>query len=102
MYPTVLSEPVEQFVKTAYAEGCVMAGFDWPSWTGTPEALGLRDDPEVLKQATPVQLAKLLTVLIRQERFVNGALASAYDSGLLTAVLRRAEELRGEVVGESC
>ena len=100
MYPTVLSEAAEQFVETAYAGGWVISDFDWPSWQGTPEALDLSDDPEVLKQATPVQLAKLLTVLIRQERFVNGALASAYDSGFLTAVLRRAEELRGEVVKE--
>ena len=100
MYPTVLSEAAEQFVKTAYAGGWVISDFGWPSWKGTPEVLDLRDDPEFLKQATPVQLAKVLTVLIRQERFVNGALASAYDSGLLTAVLRRAEELRGEVVKE--
>ena len=102
LLPPSVREVLPYTPDTWYAEGWVMAGFDWPSWTGTPEALGLRDDPEVLKQATPVQLAKLLTVLIRQERFVNGALASAYDSGLLTAVLRRAEELRGEVVGESC
>ena len=98
MCPTVLSEAAEQFVKTAYAGGWVISDFGWPSWKGTPEAFDLRDDPEVLKQATHVQLAKLLTVLIRQERFVNGTLARAYDSGLLTAVLRRAEELRSEVV----
>ena len=78
----------------------MLTDFDWPSWKDTPEALGLRDDPKVLKQATSVQLAKLLTVLIRQDRFVEGALAGAYNSGLLTAVLRRAEGLRGEVVEE--
>ena len=102
MCPTVLSEAAEQFVETACAAGWVMAGFDWPSWQKTPEALGLGDNLEVLKQAPPVQLAKILTVLIRQERFVNGAPAEAYDSGFLTAVLRRAERLRGEVAEEDC
>ena len=98
--PREWSESALHFVRTAYAEGWVLTGFDWPSCKDTPEALGLRDDPKVLKQATSVQLAKLLTVLIRQDRFVEGALAGAYNSGLLTAVLRRAEGLRGEVVEE--
>ena len=31
-----------------------------------------------------------LTVLIRQDRFVEGALASAFKSGLLTGIVRRA------------
>ena len=57
--PREWSEPALHFVKTAYAEGWVLTDFDWPSWKDTPEALGLRDDPKVLKQATSVQLAKL-------------------------------------------
>ena len=40
------------------------------------------------------QLQKLLTALIRQDRFVTGALAGAFESGLLTAIVRRVEQLR--------
>jgi hypothetical protein len=32
-------------------------------------------------------------VLIRQDRFVEGGLNSAFEAGLLTAIARRAEEL---------
>lgn len=39
------------------------------------------------------QLAKLLTVVIRQDRFVKGALNGAFESGLLTAIAGRAAEL---------
>ena len=42
VYPTTLSEAVDQFVEAAYAAGWVI-GFDWPSWKGTPEALELRE-----------------------------------------------------------
>ena len=47
--PREWSESALHFVKTAYAEGWVLTGFDWPSCKDTPEALGLRDDPKVKK-----------------------------------------------------
>ena len=47
------------------------------------------------------QLQKLLTTVIRQDRFVTGALAGAFESGLLTAVVRRVEQLRLEAARES-
>ena len=53
----------------------------------------LRDEPGVLEDATPEQLERLLTVLIRQERFVDGALESAFESGLLVRILKRAAVL---------
>ena len=67
--------------------------FAWPAWKQTDEAISLRDDAAALAAATPEQLARLLTVLIRQDRFVEGALGSAYESGLLTSIVRRAAEL---------
>lgn len=96
----MLTGPASEFVSTAYAAGWVLQDFDWPAWSHTPDAVQLRDDPSALERATAVQLAKLLTVLIRQDRFVEGALASAYDSGLLTAILRRAAILRQEIERE--
>jgi hypothetical protein len=88
-----LSETAGAFVATAYAEGLVLDAFGWPAWKGTMEAASLRDDPATLARASPDQLASLLTVLIRQERFVDGSLASAFETGLLTAILRRADAI---------
>ena len=92
-----LSEPVRRFVRTAYDEEWVLSDFAWVSWAGTPEAQNLEGDRDALAQATPEQLAKLLTMLIRRNRFVEGALAGDCESGLLTAVLRRADRLRREL-----
>ncbi|ALW90519.1 DUF6508 domain-containing protein [Deinococcus actinosclerus] len=67
--------------------------FQWPRWAQSPEARALRDDPAVLARATPVQLARLLTVFARQERFSDGARLGFWESGLLLGILRRAAAL---------
>ncbi|GGM49732.1 hypothetical protein GCM10008956_27350 [Deinococcus arenae] len=67
--------------------------FQWPQWAQSPEARALRDDPAVLARATPAQLARLLTVFARQERFSDGARLGFWESGLLLGILRRAAAL---------
>jgi hypothetical protein len=83
----------ESFVKTCYDCGWVLADFDWPTWKDTSEAMELRNNPEAIANATPNQIAKMLTVLVRRERFCAGALAAAFERGLLVAILRRATAL---------
>jgi hypothetical protein len=91
-----LNETAERFVADCYAQDWVLTGFDWASWAQTGKARALRDDPVVLASATEHELAQLLTVVIRQSRFVEGALAAAFASGLILGILRRAEQLGGE------
>ena len=88
-----LSDSAHSFVRMAYDMGWVLLDYAWPAWKGTDEAISLRDDPVALAAATPEQLARLLTVLIRQDRYIEGALGSAYKSGLLTGIVRRAAAL---------
>ena len=94
-----LSGLLIDFESAAYDLGWVRPGFDWPSWKATPEAARLRDDQECLSQATPDQLARLLTTLIRQERFCEGTFASAFEAGLLLGILRRARALADDPEG---
>jgi hypothetical protein len=63
--------------------------FDWVEWKETQEAVQLADDPEVLAKATSEQLQKLLTVMIRQDRFVEGSLASHFNSGFIDRIIDR-------------
>ena len=95
------SEPVLRFQETAYEDGWVSPEVDWTAWIETEEARRLRDDRTAIEAATVEQLQKLLTALIRQDRFVTGALAGAFESGLLTAIVRRVEQLRLEAARES-
>lgn len=89
----ILSDAAQSFLQTAYDTGWVLMNFDWPSWKSTDEAINLRDDPAALAEATPTQLARLITVLIREDRFIEGSLGEAYESGLLTSIVRPAAEM---------
>ena len=90
------SELTSRFVEVAYRDDGVRPDFAWMAWEETPEAVRLRDDRAALEQATVLDLGRLLTVVIRSERFGEGALTEALESGLVTAVLRRIEQLRRE------
>ena len=92
-----LSEVAGSFEQNAYDLGWVMRDFDWATWKQTHEAKSLRDDAEVLARATPEQLARLLTICIRQDRFCEGTLEGAFESGLLTRILERAAVILREM-----
>ena len=90
------SDDASDFVEVCYRTKWVQP-FDWSEWMGSPEAINLRDDAAAMECASAELLQKLLqkllTVVIRQDRFADGALASAFESGLLVRILRRAAVL---------
>ena len=67
--------------------------FDWTAWMATDEARDLLADYSRIATATPEQLRKLTTALVRGDRFNEGTLAWAFESGLITAIARRAADL---------
>jgi len=98
--PGVLTMPyasyshlVQSFVETAYGNGWVLSDFDWSSWAQSAEARLLRDDEVALSKATFEQLCRILTVCIRADRFSEGALFDAFESGLILRIVRRAAAL---------
>ena len=87
-----LSERANAFTRAAAGNGWVQP-FDWMAWVETDEAKALRDDRDALANATPEQLQQLLTAIIRSERFNDGSLEWAFQSGLMAAIARRARTL---------
>ena len=83
------------FIRAVGESGFMRTDFAWPDWAPTSEAIALRTDRDALAKASPDQLAKLLTMLIREDRFNEGALAHSFESGLIVAIARRAKELAG-------
>lgn len=69
--------------------------FDWPTWAGGPSGQALLGHPEAVASASADDLRRLLTVYMRSERFGDGTLEAAFDSGMLTAIIRRAAVLAG-------
>ncbi|PWR19993.1 DUF6508 domain-containing protein [Zavarzinia compransoris] len=83
---------VGAFCRAVYEHGWIKV-FDWMTWTQSDEARSLRDDEAVIGNATPEQLAHLLTACIRQDRFAEGALMGAFESGLILRIVERAAVL---------
>ncbi len=81
------------FLTDAYDYGWVLKDFKWSSWAKTIEAQQLRDDEAALATASAEQLMRLLTLCIRQDRFVDGALFDAFATGFIESIIRRAAVL---------
>ncbi len=89
-----LNDVAKRFVRDMYQLGFVHE-FDWMTWLGTPEGAQFLTGPEAVATAGADDLARLLTAIIRGERFADGELAGAYESGILLAIARRAGVLAG-------
>lgn len=86
------SPEADAFLADARRGGWVTP-FDWGSWLRTPEGRSLSTDPGAIAHADVPALGHLLTALVRSERFGDGTLESAYERGILTAIMRRAARL---------
>lgn len=88
-----LGEVASDFYKMLYDEGWILMDFDWPVWGQSAEAITLCEDAAALARAEAQQLAKLLTVVVRQDRFASGAIFEAFETGLMLRIVRRAAVL---------
>lgn len=87
---------VEALLEAAYRLGWVISDFDWPTWKRGPKCQRLVQHSAEVAAVDALTLSRLLTAHIRQDRFCEGHLESAYASGHLTAIIRRAVALAGE------
>lgn len=92
-----LSAEGQAFLDAAYGFGWVMPGFDWTTWQRTSEAAQLTHDENAIASADAEQIAHLVTLLVRSDRFTDGVLASASASGLLLRIVRRAQAMLLEI-----
>ena len=73
----------------------IAVGFDWRTWMTTDRAQAFVKDHRQVASATPDELLKLTTAIVRSDRFTEGSIAGAFESGLLLEVVRRAATLIG-------
>jgi hypothetical protein len=71
--------------------------FDWMQWLATPDGQDLAARPAAVATASADELGKVLTAIIRSERFGDGQIEGALESGMLLAIARRAEALTGAI-----
>ncbi|WIJ25798.1 DUF6508 domain-containing protein [Devosia sp. RR2S18] len=90
-----LGDTGRDFIEMAYEAGWVEQDFHWMEWNGTAEAARL-NRLEGVRTATETEMARVLTALIRGDRFNEGLLLGAFQTGLLTALSERAAVLDAE------
>lgn len=88
----------ERFVSEMYANGWVYS-FDWMAWAGTRTGSSMLGDPDRVARAAAADLARLLTTIIRGDRFAEGSIRQAFESGMLAAIASRARVLLHETEG---
>lgn len=86
------SEDAKTFIKYATAVGLSIS-FDCAEWLTTEEAQTLCENAGCINSANYDQLVKLLTSHILNDRVNPGALNAAFESGILTEIVQRAQAL---------
>jgi hypothetical protein len=86
-------EIVGRFRRMAYDTDWIM-NFDWAEWGHGSDGQRFFEDRGAVAQASEGDLAKLITAVVRQDRFVEGGLAKSFETGLIGAVCDRAVELQ--------
>ena len=93
----VFGPTADAFRAAVASGGWIVMGFDWDAWLQEADGSALRDRPETVATASPDQLGWFLTAIVRSDRFVEGSIAGAFESGLLAGIARRAAALLEEL-----
>ncbi|HET6497644.1 MAG TPA: DUF6508 domain-containing protein [Coriobacteriia bacterium] len=91
----VPSEDVARWQAALYEHHIVLP-FDWtaPSWRRQMRCY--YEDPGLLQRARLLTIRKVLTSLVRADRFCEGTLAEAFERGVPQAAMRRLGAISGE------
>jgi hypothetical protein len=89
IYPATLAEIIQKFHEYVYEIGLVV-DFDWPHWDEGRQILS--DKYTDLSKYSAVTLCKLLTAIVRSDRFVDGSLIAHFKNGNILKILRGLEK----------
>jgi len=90
------SRAVDVFLTLTEQHGLVLPDFDWQEWSLTEEAQRLQLSGDAVTRASVAKLSKLITLIVRRGRFVEGSLEEAARAGLLAAITIRLKSLGSE------
>lgn len=86
-----LSKDSMEFIRAAYDNNWVVP-FDWGNWKDSEEGRHFQT-VDALQEADTEILQKILTTIIRQDRFVEGLMLDLLEQGYVTAILRKLKQI---------
>lgn len=78
------SDLVSDFILTAYE--LILPNFDWPQWKTGMQLINNKSTD--YNSISLVDLCKLLTVIIRSDRYFDGNLAACFENGTILKILK--------------
>ena len=93
------SETARQFTQIAYDDNWVSPLVDYMGLRNTPKGERYFKDVNTIAEASPYDLACLITWMVRGDRFSEGLLASKFKDGTVLAILKRIDVLHRESGG---
>jgi len=85
-WPYPVYDPVVEALRSAIGGAGLSVVYDWPDWPDLPR---YRDDPGALSDAPVADAVRMVVAVLRSERFSDGSIGGALDSGLLQSALGR-------------
>lgn len=82
---TEYSKEVSDFIDLCYREGFILQ-FDWSEWYAD-------NHERPIDEMDYEDTCKLLTAIVRSDRFNDGALLNAFQNGTIAHILERIKEL---------
>lgn len=92
----VTSEAVDRMIQCIYALGANLP-FDWSAWDGLRRYPGGRG----LESAPVAESVRMVTALVRADRFSEGTILAAFEDGTVDAVMSRLRRWYDEERAES-
>jgi hypothetical protein len=83
---------VTRLTRMAGATGWMDSSFKWQDWLGTEEGRQL-EHPEFLSPLDEAHISRILTAVIRADRFTEGTLLHFFENGTFLKLAQAAERL---------
>lgn len=94
---TVINPVGRAFVKALIDNGWGIVNFDWGTFVNSSEYQELMMVPNGFNQATPEQIAKVITSILRSDRFSPGWLDNSVNDGTVLRILQRLKMIESQI-----
>jgi len=99
-FPYFIEAPiVSKFLEIVY-DMPIIIDFDWGAWE-KGRKIARDEDCDFNRLDLPTK-CKLITAIVRNDRFCEGALVSAFESGLILRILKSIKKQISEIVNKNC
>ena len=85
----IYADKVSEFIEVLHSTNFIIS-FNWSKWD---EGKKIISDVKLIKVVDLLTLRKLITAIVRNDRFCEGTLLNAIEDGIIQIVLKRLQQL---------